>query len=194
MQIDSDRPSQICIEGIFAREIVWVWLDRGIGRRAAACAGNHHKGHKARDVDNESAKSKVYKSDRPRLGDTQLCKVNGNKSSKKNNELKGKIMTQSMSSKPPADKKLFSVNFADELAPNETFVSATATISLKQGQAHDMSGMLVGTTLSQGTYLSQLIQGGLDGNYYYVTFSGTTNADRPQVISETFILPVAIQK
>lgn len=97
----------------------------------------------------------------------------------------------SFTQKNPAEIELFTMDFVDNLAPYETINSATATIEIKSGVDPSVGTMLTGVCLISGTKVSQMIQHGVDGNYYYLNITiVTTN----QTLVGRAILPVSVEK
>jgi len=94
--------------------------------------------------------------------------------------------------KNPNENEVFSMDFVNNLALNESITSATATITLKSGVTDpDMNTMLVGVPVINGTIVSQSVQGGINGNYYYLQLTANTPN---QILVGRAILPVSVEK
>lgn len=92
------------------------------------------------------------------------------------------------SQKRPSSTETFGLDLVNLLGDLEVITNVTCAITLKSGTTDiNMGTMASGAALWLGTKVWQLIGGGIDGNYYFVTFTVTTSN---QVLELVCVLPV----
>lgn len=91
--------------------------------------------------------------------------------------------------KHPNASEIFGFDLVNLVGPNEFIQSVTAKITLKKGvDDPDMNTMLLDQPYFAGAKVWHLVGGGIDGNYYYITFTVTTSS---QVLEIIGTIPVA---
>ncbi len=93
--------------------------------------------------------------------------------------------------KAPTEVEVFSFDFVNNLAHGETIVSGSSVITIKSGIDPAVGSMVSGAVGINGSRVSQLVQGGVDGAYYYLTMTVVTTI---QVLVGRAILPVSVDK
>lgn len=93
--------------------------------------------------------------------------------------------------KNPAEEELFSFDFVDNLGKFETIVSATSSITVKEGTDPGVGTMLMGSPTFVGSVVTQKVQAGVDGVYYYLQVNVVTTE---QTLVGRAVLPVSIEK
>lgn len=91
--------------------------------------------------------------------------------------------------KTPGSSEAFSFNFVNQLAPTEFIQSATAVMSVKSGVDIAPNLMVRGPATVSGSTVTQIVGGGLDGNYYFIDLVVITNF---QTLPARGVIPVAI--
>src|SRR5450631_3299537 len=81
------------------------------------------------------------------------------------------------STKPSTSKDYFSLDFANWLAQGETIASVVSALSVVSGVDPAPSAMIVGEPLIATTIVSQMLQGGVPGVEYLLTFTVTTSGE-----------------
>lgn len=80
------------------------------------------------------------------------------------------------SPKRPGSSELFGFDLVNLLGDAEPITSVTCVVSLKSGTTDaGMGTMASGSPIKSGTKVWQKIGGGLNGNYYFLTFTVTTS-------------------
>ncbi len=99
-------------------------------------------------------------------------------------------MIYTFDSKESGESIAFSFDIVNELAlPLELINSVTAAVTVKSGTDPSPSSMLSGVATFDGTRVTQVLNGGVNGNYYYLTFTIVTTF---QTIKVTGIVPVGV--
>lgn len=93
---------------------------------------------------------------------------------------------QNFDPKKPGETLNVGFDFADVLAPEETLVSATLTVSVLRGVDPSPNDMLKDGPIIIGTLVSQFIRGGLDGVTYLISCTAITS-DPQTLINEGVI-------
>lgn len=99
-------------------------------------------------------------------------------------------MSYTADPKDPAEAVIFSLDIVDDLASDgsETITGVTAAVSVHQGADPSAAAMALGPAGFDGMTISQRVGGGLDGNWYALKFSVTTNLQ--QTLAYTVLIEV----
>jgi hypothetical protein len=92
--------------------------------------------------------------------------------------------------KQPTEIELFSVDFSDNLSSVETILSASSVMTIKSGIDPAVGTMVLGPAVINGSKVGQMVQGGVAGNYYYLSITIVTSY--AQTIIDKHILPVVV--
>lgn len=97
---------------------------------------------------------------------------------------------RTFSVKRPNDSRVYGNDLINQLGDNEQITSVSATITLKDGVVDPNIGtMIVGIVYFQGRKVWARVQGGLSGNYYFLTFIVNTTSQGP--LEYTNVIPVS---
>lgn len=87
--------------------------------------------------------------------------------------------------KKPSERESFAFNFAQLLPAGVTIASAVWTVTVVQGTDSNPSAMVSGSPLIQGSKVSQLIIGGVDGVEYCLSCQATFSDGQKPILCDT---------
>lgn len=98
-------------------------------------------------------------------------------------------MAQYFSSKDPSETISYSFGYKALFGAGETITSTSAALVFYSGPSpSDTSAQLVGSVVTNGNFVSQLVTGGVSGNTYELSVTIVTN--KGQTILLCGLLPV----